>query len=144
MGKKRKKRRQRHGSAWHWKQTDCWYFTVPGTKKRVPLFDEEGQRIRGKDNKLVAEWALAKQKVSWDTEMLTTRVAHEWLVAQVCSEYIQYCDRGLARGTISKGHRDNSVSWLNDLAEYCGALPVVQLRNGHVKTWIEDHETWRS
>jgi len=27
MGRKRKQRRQPHGSAWHWKQTDCWYYT---------------------------------------------------------------------------------------------------------------------
>ncbi len=50
MGRKRT-RRQGHGLAWHWKQTDCWYYTLPGTKKRLPLFDEDGQRIRGKENK---------------------------------------------------------------------------------------------
>jgi integrase len=59
-------------------------------------------------------------------------------------EYLQYCERGLASGTISKGHRDNAVSWLNDLCEYCGVLPVAQLKKGHIKTWIEDHKTWRS
>ena len=58
MGRKRKQRRQQpHGSAWHWKQTDCWYYTVPGTKKRVPLFGEDGQRIRGKANKEAAGMA---------------------------------------------------------------------------------------
>ena len=36
-----KSRRQSHGPAWHWKQTDAWYYTLAGTKKRVPLFDEE-------------------------------------------------------------------------------------------------------
>ncbi len=25
MARTRKSRRQQHGSAWHWKQTDCWY-----------------------------------------------------------------------------------------------------------------------
>lgn len=50
MARNRKQRRQQHGSAWHWKQTDCWYYTEPGTKKRVPLFDEHGERIRGKEN----------------------------------------------------------------------------------------------
>ena len=48
MRKKTKKRRQSHGNAWHWKQTDCWYFTMPRTKKRVALFDEQGQRVRGR------------------------------------------------------------------------------------------------
>ena len=145
VGKKRKKRRQPHGSAWRWKHTDCWYYTMPGTKKRVALFDAEGQRIRGKENKEAAELALAKEKLSWETGDTDARPAHgQWLVAGVCSEYLQYCQRGLANGAISKGHRDNAVSWLNDLCEYCGALPVAQLKKGHVKTWIENHKTWRS
>ena len=63
MARKRKQRRQQHGSAWHWKQTDCWYYTMPSTKKRVALFDEDGQRIRGKRNKEAAEIALAKEKL---------------------------------------------------------------------------------
>ena len=57
MGRKRKQRRQAHGSAWCWKQTGCWYYTRPGTKKRVPLFGEDGQRIRGEENKEAAELA---------------------------------------------------------------------------------------
>ena len=62
MGRNRKQRRQQHGSAWHWKQTDAWYYTIPGTKKRRPLFDDNGQRIRGKANREAAETALAKVK----------------------------------------------------------------------------------
>ena len=68
----------------------------------------------------------------------------QWLVARVCSDYIQYCEQGLAKGTISKGHRDNSVRWLNDLCSYCGALAVAQVKKGHVAKWIDDHETWKS
>lgn len=67
MGRSRKQRRQQRGSAWHWKQTDCWYSTLPGPKKRIPLFDEQGQRIRGKDNSEAAETALAKVKVATDS-----------------------------------------------------------------------------
>src|SRR5688572_25540729 len=48
---RRKTRRQSHGSAWHWKQTDGWYYTLPGTKKRIALFDEDGRRIRGLENR---------------------------------------------------------------------------------------------
>jgi integrase len=33
---------------------------------------------------------------------------------------------------------------LNDLCEYCGALPVPQLKKGHVQDWIEKHDSWRS
>lgn len=42
MGRKRKQRRQQHGSAWHWKQTDCWYYTMPGI-----LEDEEDPKDPG-------------------------------------------------------------------------------------------------
>ena len=145
MGRKRKQRRQSHGSAWHWKQTDCWYYTMPGTKKRVPLFDEDGRRVRGSENREAAELALAKEKLSWESGDNGVPSSNgEWLVARVCSDYVQYCERGVTNGTISRGHRDNTVSFLNDLCEYCGALPVAQLKKGHVKTWIENHKTWRS
>jgi len=33
---------------------------------------------------------------------------------------------------------------LNELCKFCGALPVSQLKKGHVKAWIENHPTWRS
>ena len=46
MGRKRS-RRQQHGSAWQWKQTDCWYYTLPDTKNRLPLFDEQGPQTTG-------------------------------------------------------------------------------------------------
>ncbi len=51
-------------AARHWQQTDCWYYTPLGTKTRVPLLDEIGKQIRGKDNRPAAELALARVKVS--------------------------------------------------------------------------------
>jgi hypothetical protein len=67
---RRKSRRQSHGSAWHWKQTDSWYYTLPGSKKRVALFDEEGNRVRGVDNKKSAQLAMARVKLGrgWQPE----------------------------------------------------------------------------
>jgi integrase len=145
MGRKAKQRRQSHGSAWHWKQTDCWYFTQPGTKKRVALFDDHGERIRGKGNKVAAEIALAREKLSWTDDAGEQAGSRgPWIVARVCSEYLQYCERGLTNGTISRGHRDNTTAWLNDLCGYCGALSVSELKKGNVQTWIEKHESWRS
>ncbi|WP_206028494.1 tyrosine-type recombinase/integrase [Thalassoroseus pseudoceratinae] len=144
MGRKAKKRRQSHGSAWHWKQTDCWYYTRPGTKKRVPLFDEQGERIRGKENRESAEVALAREKLTWQDDSAGAIAGGEWLVARVCSEYLQYCEQGLAKGSISQSHRNNSRAWLNDLCGYCGALPVPQLKKGHVQKWMDDHPTWKS
>lgn len=144
MGRKRKQRRQPHGSAWHWKQTGCWYYTLPGTRKRVPLLDEQGERIRGKKNREAADVALARAKLSWNENPADASGGGKWIVARVCSEYLQYCERGLANGSISQGHHDNSVAWLNDLCETCGALPVAQLKKGHVQKWIEKHASWCS
>lgn len=143
MARAVKQRRQTHGAAWRWKQTDCWYYTRPGTKQRVALFDEQGQRIRGKENKEAAEVALAREKLSWEGEASSVS-GGEWLVARVCSEYLQYCERGVANGSLSQGHRDNAKAWLNDLCKYCGALAVAQLKKGHVQQWIEKHKSWRS
>lgn len=111
MGRQRKQRRQPHGLAWHWRQTDCWYSRQPGTNKRMPLLDETGARIRGKENKEVGELALARERLSWyeNTRGPLTGTG-QWLVAKVCSEYIEFCDRGLANGSTSKGHRDSSVA----------------------------------
>ena len=53
---------------------------------------------------------LAREKLCWETEVDGPSAGSgQWLVARVCSEYIRYCERGLVHGTISKGHRDNSV-----------------------------------
>lgn len=109
------------------------------------MFDEDGQRIRGKENKQAAQLALARVKVAGDWHPEAERAApDEWLVARVCSEYIQYCERGGVNGIISEGHRNSTESYLNDLCTFCGALPVTQLKKGHVRTWIERHTTWKS
>ena len=75
------RRRQGHGSAWHWKQTHCWYYTLPGTKRRVGLFDENGNRIRGLENSQAAERALALAKVANAQQSGDITAAEEWLVA---------------------------------------------------------------
>ena len=144
MGRKRRQRRQSHGSAWHWKQTDCWYYTQPGTRKRIPLFDEDGNRIRGLKGNEAADLALAKERLAREVDSTGTVSGGILLVVQACSDYLQYCERGLKNATISPGHQLNASSWLNDLCEYCGALPVMQLRKAHIRTWIENHSTWRS
>ena len=144
MGRPRKQRRNPHGAAWHWKQTDCWYFTMPGTKRRVALFDENGGRIRGRDNQEADEPALARAKLSGETQGAASVADQAWIVARVCSEYLQHCERSLTTQTMSRGHRDSSATYLNDLCRYCGALPVAQLNKSHIQTWIESHAGWRS
>lgn len=67
-----------------------------------------------------------------------------WLVAQVCSEYLQYCERGLASGAVSRSHQESASWFLNDFCRYCGAIAVTQLKKSHVKTWLERHAGWKS
>lgn len=140
-----KKRRRPRGSAWHWRQTDCWYFTPPGTKRRVSLVDEAGERIRGKENRQAAELALARLKVrdKWRPPVEPAPES-QWTVAGVCSAYLQSCERRVAHGTFSRDHRDGVLRYLNDLCGYCGALAVEELRAGHIRHWIECHPTWQS
>lgn len=141
----RKSRRQSHGSAWHWAQTDSWYYTLPGTKKRCALFAEDGKRIKGLENKKEAQLALARIKLGqgWAPDA-ALETAETWIVARVCSEYIQYCQRGVKASTISKGHLEGTVSRLNNFCKYCGALPVAQVKKGHLKAWLESHAGWKS
>ncbi|HUT93413.1 MAG TPA: tyrosine-type recombinase/integrase [Thermoguttaceae bacterium] len=111
----------------------------------MPLLDEKGKRIRGKDSRQAAELSLARVKVAGQWRPTAEPSTEgEWLVAKVCSEYIEYCRRGVARDTISEGYRDEVVRYLNKLVEYCGAMPISQLTKGHVQHWVESHPTWRS
>ncbi|MBL8825540.1 MAG: tyrosine-type recombinase/integrase [Planctomycetaceae bacterium] len=142
--------RQRRGAAWYWKQTDSWYYTPTGSKRRVGLFDEHGKRIRGKSSKQAAELALARVQVAAGFKLAPLRDAtvseapRTWLVAKVCSEYLQYCERRVSTGNMSRDHRQSAVHYLNEFAGYCGALPTAELKRGQVTSWIESHMSWRS
>jgi integrase len=139
------RRRRSRGSAWHWRQTDGWYYTPPGTKRRVRLLDEDGRPILGKKNRSAAELALARVKAAGNWRPVAEHVGEEqWLVAKVCSQFIEHCEQRAANDTISAEYHDEVVRYLNDLCGYCGTLPVTELRKGHVQHWVESHPTWRS
>jgi integrase len=139
------RQRQSKGHAWHWEQTDSWYYTVPGTKGRVRLVDEQQRPIRGKDRKVDAELALARLKVTgkWRPTPRMT-IAENWIVARACSDYLQECERRAAQGTLNIEHKEGIVRYLNDFCEFCGALSIAELEHGHVSLWLERHVTWRS
>lgn len=139
------RRRRSRGSAWHWSQTDAWYYTPPGTKRRVLLRDENGRSIRGRENRANAELALARVKAAGTWRPSTESVGDDpWVVAKVCSCYIQHCEQRAANGSLHPEHVAAVVRHLNRLSEYCGALPVSELRNGHIHHWIESHTAWKS
>ncbi len=145
MAANTKRQRRQRGSAWHWRQTDCWYYTPPGTKRRVRLVDENGKPVRGKDNRQAAELALARVRVAGQWRPTAEPAGEsEWRVARVCSKYIEYCERRLAADTISVGYYEEITRRLNQLCEYCGSLPVSQLTKKHVEHWIERYPAWRS
>ena len=139
MARNRKQRRQQHGSAWHWRQTDAWYYTEPGTKKRIPLFDERGERIRGKDNKEVARIALARIKLADELNMPDPVASNEWTVAKVCDVYLADLHRS-AKPDWAK----QVQNWLNDLCAFCGALKVSEFKKKHLRTWLQRHTTWNN
>lgn len=151
MIEKKTQQRQRHGSAWYWKQTNCWYFTPPGTKERAALLDENGKRIRGAENKQAAGLALArvrlKRGLTAPSAMPTLTVAvpaDAWSVARVCSEYLVHCERTVAAGRMHPEHRLGVIRYLNELCRYCGALAVTELKRGYVSGWVDSQPTWRS
>ena len=111
----------------------------------MPLLDDKGVQIRGKQNRQAAELALARIKVARQWRPAPEPSADsEWVVAKVCSKFIQYCETSVANGSLSEEYCDHVVRHLNQLCNYCGALPVAQLRKGHVQHWVESRETWRS
>ncbi|ADB15973.1 hypothetical protein Psta_1295 [Pirellula staleyi DSM 6068] len=110
----------------------------------MALFNEQGERIKGLAKNFEAEQALARIKVGLADNGPGFTPEGEWIVARVCSDYIQYCERGVLKGTTTSGHLLRTMSWLNDLCAYCGALPLSQLKKGHITTWIESHPTWLS
>ncbi|MEK6237961.1 MAG: tyrosine-type recombinase/integrase [Planctomycetales bacterium] len=140
-----KSRRRSRGGAWRWRQTDCWYYTPLGTKRRVRILDEAGRPIRGKDRRKEADLALARVKASGDWRPTSEGTEQgQRLVAEVCSRFIEYCEQRAARGAITQDYRAEVARYLNDLCDYCGALPTAELRKGHVRHWVESHPTWRS
>ena len=143
------KRRQRHGSAWYWKQTDCWYYTPAGTKKREALVDDQGKRVRGPDNKQAARLALARVKLKQGLKLPSESpdppvIAEAWSVARICSEYLGHCERAVAAGGMHPEHRLGVVRYLNEFCRYCGTLEVSELKRGYVSGWVDSHPTWRS
>jgi integrase len=150
MAQKLNQRRQRHGSAWYWKQTDCWYYTPPGTKRREPLLDGDGKRIRGIHNKAVARLALARVRIQRGLQPVSTEATVapaapvSWTVARVCSEYLAHSERAVAAGRMHPEYRLGLIHYLNQFCRYCGALATTELKRGDVKAWVESQPSWRS
>ena len=145
MTTKAPRRRQSRGKAWHWRQTDCWYYTPRGTKRRVRLLDEDGRPIRGQENRQAADLALARVKAAGNWRPTAESAAEDpWTVAKVCSRYIEHRRQRAACGTLNDEYCDQVARYLNDLCGYCGAMPVAELRKGHVQHWVESRPTWQS
>jgi hypothetical protein len=126
LDRPRKQRRNSHGSAWHGKQTDCWYHTPRGTKRREPLLDDQGKRIRGPENKRAAQLALVrvrlKQGLAPITEIATSqpKAGDRWLVAGVCSECLVHSERAVAAGRMHPERRKGVIRYLNEWCRYRG------------------------
>ncbi len=133
-----RKRRQAHGSAWHWRQTDAWYITEPGTRKRIPLFDGKGNRIRGRGNKEAAQLALARLKLQGESSDPAPAL-EDGTVARVFDVYLNDLRR-----TANPEWAAQVRVWLNDLSQCCGALKVNEFKKKHLRTWLQQHRTWNN
>jgi integrase len=69
--------------------------------------------------------------------------ATPWLVAGVCSEYIEWSKRRMAAGAINLDYGQSIARYLNEFCAYCGALAVAELKRGHAHLWVESHPQWR-
>ena len=145
MGRPRKKRRQSHGSAWHWKQTDCWYYTLPGTKRRVPLFDDQGQRIRGSENQQAAERALAQVRVAAaDARPGGWPLAESGLSPVSVRNTSNTASAESRRGRSARGTGRLLFRGSTTCAVTAGHCRSRKLKKGHIQEWIGKHAGWRS
>ena len=90
------------------------------------MFDENGERIRGKENKEAAQLALARIKVVTELSTPAPPVADEWTVARVCDVYLADLHQ-----TANPEWATQVERWLNDLCSYCGALKVSEFKKKH-------------
>ncbi len=87
----------------------------PRKKRRGGLFDEAGKRIRGKGNKQAADLALTRVQVAAGfkltpvREPVPSKASQPWIVANVCSEYLQYCERRVSTGNMGRDHRQSAI-----------------------------------
>ncbi|MBL9084766.1 MAG: tyrosine-type recombinase/integrase [Planctomycetales bacterium] len=142
-------RRRSRGAAWYWQQTDTWYYTPRGTKKRETLRDEKGRPIRGLQSKHAAQLALARIRITQgmvpaEGAEESMPAKHEPLVAEVCADYIRHCERALTAGRMHPEFAQGVRRTLNQFCRYCGALPVAELKRAYVSEWVSSVPTWRS
>ena len=103
----------------------------------MPLFDENGDRIRGKENKEPARLALARIKVADELSTPASPDSNGWTVAKVCDVYLTDLHH-----SGSPAWATQVEGWLNDLCGYCGALKVSEFKKKHLRTWLQRHLTW--
>ena len=142
-------RRRSRGAAWYWQQTDTWYYTPRGTKKRETLRDEKGRPIRGLENKSAAQLALARIRITQGLAPIgaTEEPAppkHVPLVAEICADYVGHCERAAAAGRMHPDYAKGVGRTLNEFCRYCGALPVGELKRTYVSEWVASVPSWRS
>lgn len=139
-------RRRSRGRAWYWKQTDSWYYTPPGTRQRVRLVGLDGMPLRGAAARDAADLALARIQAAgkWRGDEKVEANSKSLIVALACSEYLVECQRRLDRGAVVREYVASQKRYLNAFAAYCGAVPIGELKKGHVEHWIAGQPTWRS
>jgi hypothetical protein len=99
------------------------------------LFDENGERIRGKEIKEAAQGDVARIKVAHElsTPVLTS---NEWIAARVRDVY-----RADVHTTANPEWASPVERWLNNFCGYRRALKVGESMKRHSRTWLQRHTT---
>lgn len=103
----------------------------------MPLIDEQGERVRGKENKEAARLALVRVNLVDELSPQPTTSSGEWTGVKICEIYLADLHQsGMLEW--AKGVE----KWLNDLCGYGGALKVEELQRRHLWAWIQRHKSW--
>lgn len=103
----------------------------------MPLFDEQDERIPGKENGQAARLARPRVKLVDESSPPPATSAGEWTVAKLCE--IQLAD--LHQSATLEWTR-LVEKWLNDSCGHCGALEFELFQKKHLRAWIQRHKSW--
>ena len=130
-------KRRSAGSASYRTHDDAWYSSVTG--KYLPLRDEAGNKIKGKQNEPQAMIAVAHLRmgvVSGQVKPTTEQPpkTKACTIQQVVDVYLDYLKRECAENEYCKGR-----GVLNSFVKVIGNRAVSELESGDVMKWVAAH-----
>jgi integrase len=131
MAERKKRRRGENGSVWFRAYTDSWYVRSGG--RQVPVLDENGRRVRGRENRKAAQaaWQAMRSKPPASPDEVAE-------VAEVIRCYVSAKRPGDTKAEKVTRH------YLHSFAERWRGLTVAALTPHHVTVWLDGRPSWGS